>query len=96
VRLGLHRVVGLSQRTAEAIVAARAQSPEGALESVEALVRRARLEQAEVRALAAADALRSLAGHRRQQVWEASAQHRPPALLREAVLTQRFLHRSGC
>ncbi|WP_245503657.1 error-prone DNA polymerase [Aquabacterium lacunae] len=84
VRLGLHLVAGVSQRVGEAIVAARRQVPEGALGSVDALVRSARLEQAEVRALAAADALRSLAGHRRQQVWEASAQHRPPALLREA------------
>ncbi len=88
VRLGLHLVAGLSQRTAEAIVAARAQGPLG---SVEALVRRARLEQTEVRALAAADALRSLAGHRRQQVWEASAQHRPPALLREAPVHEAAL-----
>jgi error-prone DNA polymerase len=81
VRLGLHRVASLSQRTAEAIMAARAQGP---LRSVDDLVRRAQLAQPEVRALAAADALRCLAGHRRQQVWEASAQHRPPALLREA------------
>ena len=91
VRLGLHLVAGLSQRTAEAIVAARAQSPGGVLRSVEALVRSARLEQTEVRALAAADALRSLAGHRRQQVWEASAQHRPPALLREAPVHEAAL-----
>ncbi len=35
-------------------------------------------------ALSAADALHSLSGHRRQQVWDAAAQQRAPALLREA------------
>ena len=35
--------------------------------------------------LAAADALASLSGHRRHQVWEASALHAPPELLRDAL-----------
>ena len=48
----------------------------------------AQLEQSDVRALAAADALLSLAGHRRQQVWDSSALHRAPQLLREAPVNE--------
>ncbi len=44
-----------------------------------------------MRQLAAADALMSLAGHRRQQVWEASALHKAPALLREAPVHEDWL-----
>ena len=38
--------------------------------------------------LAAADALTSLAGHRRQQVWQASALHTMPALLQGSLLPE--------
>ena len=81
VRLGLNRVGHLSQAAAERIVAARQR---GAFANVDELARRAGLDAADLRALAAADALQSLAGHRRQQVWESAARHRAPALLREA------------
>ncbi|HEX2011939.1 MAG TPA: OB-fold nucleic acid binding domain-containing protein [Roseateles sp.] len=41
--------------------------------------------------LAAADALLSLAGHRRQQVWQATAWQRLPPLLREAAAPEPAL-----
>lgn len=81
VRLGLNRVGHLSRAAAERIVAARQR---GAFANVDELARRATLDASDLRALAAADALQSLAGHRRQQVWESAARHRAPALLREA------------
>ncbi|WP_236903850.1 error-prone DNA polymerase [Comamonas serinivorans] len=51
---------------------------------VEALARSAGLDRREVQLLAAADALRGLAGHRRQQMWAAAGWHAEPALLHEA------------
>lgn len=84
VRLGLAQVAGIGEPTLQRIVEARRQG--GAFANVDELARRARLDQADLRALAAADALRSLAGHRRQQVWEAAARHRAPALLRDAPI----------
>jgi len=79
VRLGLRLVAGLSEAAALRITQARAQAP---FSSTEDLVSRAQLGTREINALAAADALRPLAGHRRQQVWEASAIQPAPALLK--------------
>ncbi|MFT3720588.1 error-prone DNA polymerase [Pseudorhodoferax sp.] len=81
VRLGLRLAKGLDQAAAGRIVAARAHGP---FAGVEDLALRAALDRRDLDALAAADALASLAGHRRQQAWEAAARHRPPALLRGA------------
>jgi error-prone DNA polymerase len=81
VRLGLRLVAGLSGEAAQRIAAARAEAP---FADAQDLALRARLEQREMQQLAAADALRSLAGHRRQQVWQATAWQRLPPLLREA------------
>ena len=89
VRLGLAMVGGLSSQAAKSIVEARQAA--GPFQNVEELSRRARLEQSDMRHLAAADALISLAGHRRQQVWEASALHRAPLLLREAPVHEDLL-----
>jgi error-prone DNA polymerase len=88
VRLGLRLLRGLREDSAERIVAARRESP---FDSVEDLSRRAALEQHEMSLLAGADALRSLSGHRRQQVWDASAQHAPPRLLRDAPIEEDLL-----
>ena len=79
VRLGLRLVAGLPEAAALRITQARAQAP---FTSTEELVSRAQLGAREINALAAADALRPLAGHRRQQVWEASAIRPAPALLK--------------
>ena len=88
VRLGLNLIAGLKRTSAERIVAARAQAP---FDSAEDLSRRAQLEQHEMKVLAAADALASLSGHRRQQVWDAAALHAPPLLLRDAPVTEERL-----
>ena len=88
VRLGLGLIAGLKRTSAERIVAARAQAP---FDSAEDLSRRARLEQHEMKLLAAADALSSLSGHRRQQVWDAAALHAPPLLLRDAPVDEDLL-----
>jgi error-prone DNA polymerase len=47
---------------------------------------RARLDKADMEALAAADALRSLAGHRRQQMWDAAAQASLPPIFAQAAI----------
>jgi error-prone DNA polymerase len=85
VRLGLRLVSGLGQAVAQRIVAARQRSP---FESTDDLARRAALAQADLTRLAAADALHSLSGHRRQQVWDAAALATPPALLRQAPVDE--------
>ena len=79
VRLGLRLVSGFSKAAAQRIAEARRQSP---FENAEDLALRAQLGTLEMNALAAGDALLSLAGHRRQQVWEAAAIKPAPQLLK--------------
>jgi error-prone DNA polymerase len=69
VRLGLRMVSGLAQAVALRVVSARAKAP---FSDVEDLARRAALESPELQQLAQADALQSLAGHRRAQLWAAT------------------------
>jgi error-prone DNA polymerase len=88
VRLGLRQVHGLPEAAARRITAARADAP---FTTVEDLAQRAGLDAGDLKALAAADALAALAGHRRQQVWDASALHRAPALLRAAPTHEDWL-----
>ena len=83
IRLGLRLVNGLSEKTVDRILAARAIGP---FATVEDLCLRAQLGTMDVNALAAADALAPLAGHRRQQVWQAAA-IKPQPLLLKAVPT---------
>ncbi|MDX1374742.1 MAG: error-prone DNA polymerase [Burkholderiales bacterium] len=80
VRLGLRMVSGLSEAAAERIVAACARRE---FASVDDLARRAALGRHELKCLAAADALRPLAGHRRQAYWQASGVEAGPDLLGE-------------
>ena len=68
VRLGLALVQGLTQQSAQRVLAARAQS---VFSSVQDLVRRAQLSRGELARLAAADALAALSGHRRNALWSA-------------------------
>jgi error-prone DNA polymerase len=70
LRLGLGMIKGLKLDAAERIVAARGQ---GAFTSTEDLARRAGLDRGDLASLAAADALASLAGHRREALWETLA-----------------------
>jgi error-prone DNA polymerase len=88
VRLGLRLVGSLSEAGGRRIEQARAKGP---FTDVEDLALRAQLDVKDLNALAAADALQSLAGHRRQQVWEAVAQQRAPALLRQAPINEQQL-----
>lgn len=81
LRLGLRMTGGLSEAGAARIVDARAG---GAFASVEDLACRAQLERRDLRMLAAAGALATLAGHRRQAHWAAAGVPQVPGLLREA------------
>ncbi|MFM7331150.1 MAG: error-prone DNA polymerase [Brachymonas sp.] len=95
VRLGLRLVDSLSHAGALRLIRAR---DERLFDSTEDLALRCALDAGDMKALAAADALRSLSGHRRQQVWEASALKLQPAvvhgtrsLLREVPIAEEFL-----
>ncbi|MEO5696381.1 MAG: OB-fold nucleic acid binding domain-containing protein, partial [Burkholderiaceae bacterium] len=88
VRLGLRMVAGLRSETMDRVVAARC---ERVFDAAEDLARRARVEHGEMKLLAAADALASLSGHRRQQVWDASALRSTPELLHDATFDEAIL-----
>jgi error-prone DNA polymerase len=80
VRLGFNMVSGLSGHAAERIFTARTLAP---FTSVEDLARRASLNANELKALAHANALKPLAGHRHEAAWAvAGIDTRPTALLR--------------
>ncbi len=84
LRLGLNRVTGLGAAAGQRVATARQGG--GAFASVEDLVRRAALNAKDLEALAAADALRALSGHRRQALWAAKAvDTRAPRLLAQAA-----------
>ncbi len=70
VRLGMSLVAGLGREAALRIEAARQQGP---FASVDDLARRARLERRDLEALAAANAFATLAGNRRDALWQAVA-----------------------
>lgn len=88
VRLGMRLVSGLRCASAQRIVEERAKAP---FDSAEELARRARLDVHEMKQLAAADALATLSGHRRVQVWEAAAMLRAPELLQDAPVDEDVL-----
>ena len=88
VRLGLRMVAHLSQAAVQRIEQARQVAP---FASVEDLGQRAELGRRDLDALAAADALASLAGHRRQQTWAAAALRTPPPLLRQVPVHEAAL-----
>ncbi|MBJ2154986.1 error-prone DNA polymerase [Variovorax sp. IB41] len=92
VRLGLNRIASLSKGGVERLLNAREQAP---FTSTEDLALRAELDSKDMAALAAADALMSLSGHRRQQVWDATATRgmgsRAPALLKGVPINEQVL-----
>ncbi|MEO8545747.1 MAG: OB-fold nucleic acid binding domain-containing protein, partial [Burkholderiaceae bacterium] len=88
VRLGLRMVSGLGEAAAQRIVAARIDGP---FRTTEDLALRAGLDQGDLKALASADALRALSGHRRQQVWDASALKPAPPLLKAVPVEEDWL-----
>jgi len=85
VRLGLNLVRGLSREAGWRIEEARAIRPFSDLHD---LALRARLERTELQALAAANALSDLSGHRRQALWQAVAGAPDKGLLRQAALAE--------
>jgi error-prone DNA polymerase len=64
---------------------------EASFHSTEDMALRAQLDVKDLNALASGDALLSLSGHRRQQVWDATALRRSPELLREAPVNEQSL-----
>jgi error-prone DNA polymerase len=76
LRLGLRMVGGLAEAAAQRITAGRP------FESVDDLAQRAALDRRELSRLAAAGALASLAGHRRQAHWLAAGVERASGMLR--------------
>ena len=88
VRLGLRLVGGLAQAAAHRMEAARARSP---FTSTEDLALRAALDQGDLKALASADALATLSGHRRQQVWDACALKPVPPLFNNVQVDEDVL-----
>jgi len=90
VRLGFDRISGLSTEAAERIVKAR---DEASFESPEDLASRARLNAHELAALAQADALQGLTGHRHQAAWAvAGIDTRPTPMLRETRVHETAAH----
>ncbi len=88
VRLGLRLIGGLRTASAARIEEERAHGP---FDNAEELARRCGLELHEMKLLAAADALASLSGHRREQVWEAAALHATPEILHDAPIDEEVL-----
>jgi len=78
VRLGLSQITGLSDAGIERILAERALHT---FTNVEDLARRAELDRGDLAALAAANALAPLAGHRRNAAWQVAPLGPMPGLL---------------
>ena len=85
VRLGLNSVKGFNDSAAERLIAARTKHP---FHTIDDLARRAALSTLELDALAAADALGSIAGHRRQARWEAASHRLERDLMRDAPIIE--------
>lgn len=85
VRLGLNRVKGIGLKIATRIVEARSMA---SFESAEDLAKRASLNPSEIRALAGADALHALSGHRREALWMAASHIRQSDLMRNAPIRE--------
>ncbi|KZX56947.1 error-prone DNA polymerase [Halioglobus sp. HI00S01] len=90
VRLGLRLVKGLSREGAQRLVEARQQAP---FRQVSDLRRRAQLHKRDMEALADADALQSLSGHRHQSQWQIMAlEESRPLLHDEAFQSARYFN----
>jgi len=86
MRLGLRMVKGLAEESAKRLVEARRGahcSP-----SFEQLAHAAQLNRHDMNALAAAGALATIAGHRRQAVWEVTGVEPRPPLLHSAPIQE--------
>ena len=88
VRLGINLVKGLSQEAAWRIEEARAIEP---FRNLQDLALRAQLTRTDMEALAAADALEALSGHRRQALWQAIASVPDKGLLKAAAIQEEHV-----
>ncbi|MEZ5572283.1 MAG: error-prone DNA polymerase [Halioglobus sp.] len=80
LRLGMRLVKGLSRAGAERVVEARQRQP---FRQISNLRQWANLDKRDMEALADADALQSLSGHRHQSQWQIMALESPKPLLRD-------------
>ncbi|MEH6634382.1 MAG: error-prone DNA polymerase [Halioglobus sp.] len=80
MRLGLRLVKGLSRDGAQRVIEARQQAP---FRQISDLRQRAALQRRDMEALADADALTSLSGHRHQSQWQIMALEQPKPLLQD-------------
>ena len=85
LRLGLCMVKGLTEAGAKWIVEARCAAP---FESVTDLAHRTKLDRRDLTALADADALVPLSGHRHAAVWEVAGVERLPEILAGATFAE--------
>ncbi len=85
LRLGLRTIKGLTEEAGEQVVQLRRR---GTLTSVQALATGARLNKRALDALAAADALRALAGHRHRARWDVSGIEQNTDLLADAGIAE--------
>jgi error-prone DNA polymerase len=85
LRLGLRMVKGLSQVAADRLLESRREK---SFTDVPDLAHRASLNRRDVEVLSAADALRSLAGHRHRARWQALAVETPTPLLGESKISE--------
>jgi error-prone DNA polymerase len=88
VRLGLRLLKGLAGGAVERIADARAMQP---FDSIDDLKRRAELSQQDLQALARANALSSLSGHRRQVAWQVAGMQTMPGLLKDASIAEEAI-----
>ena len=82
LRLGVRLVKHLSQEGAARVLAARAVRP---FDSIADMAERAALDRRDLEALAAADALAKLSGHRHRAVWQVTGVERALSLLPAAT-----------
>jgi error-prone DNA polymerase len=85
LRLGLRLVCGLSEAGAKRIVEARSAKP---FASVADLAHRALLDRRDLAALAEADALHALSGHRHGAMWDVAGIERLPRLIAGSTFTE--------
>ena len=85
LRLGFNRVRGLSAGSAARLVESRGEQP---FSSVTDLARRVQLAANEYGALAAADALQSIAGNRHRARWHVAGIEKPTALLQTPAFAE--------
>jgi error-prone DNA polymerase len=81
-------VSGLAEAAGNRIAQSRRQAQ---FFSTQDLALRCQLDAGDLRALASADALQSLSGHRRQQVWDASALRPLPEMFRDVPIDEALL-----